>query len=158
LTTNGAGLGDLNQNNQYEVGDVTGTSYGMEAIVYPNGSGTTNFAFNAAADINADGLIDSRDLYGVEMRYAAVGASQAVRDAARAAVLRRGDMNIDGQTNAADIDYLYAHGGNNAWRYDLDVDGWPTPSGADQQDVDVLVRTIFRTNYGDADLNGQIDF
>ena len=83
----------------FEVGDVTGTSYGIESIVYPNGSGTTNFAFNPAADLTNDGLIDSRDLYALPIQYANVNAAPAVKRAARDAVLRRGDMNQDGQTN-----------------------------------------------------------
>ena len=150
----GAGLGDLNFGGTYTAGDVTGTAYGMEALVYPNAQGQTNHSFNAAGDMNADGLMDSRDLYLQRDRFTPISAPRR-RDTRRShAVLRRGDMNDDGFTNAADIDHLYASFGNTAWRYDLDVDGWPTPSGADQQDVDVLVRTIFETDYGDADLNG----
>ena len=48
--------------------------------------------------------------------------------------------------------------GSLLWRYDLDVDGWPTPTQADRDDANVLIRTIFETDYGDADLNGQINF
>jgi hypothetical protein len=87
-----------------------------------------------------------------------VNAPAAARNAAVAAVLRRGDMNQDTFTNAADIDHLHSSFGNTDWRYDLDVDGWPAPSGADRQDADVLIRTIFETDYGDSDLNGVINF
>src|SRR5262249_26401087 len=140
-TTRGAGLGDLNYDGQYAAGDVTGTSYGMEAIVYPNAGGTTNFSFNAAADMNGDGLIDSRDLYAQRDRFVAIGAPAAAINAAKDAVLRRGDItgNFSSPANAADIDNLYANFGNTAWKYDFDVDGWPNPTGADQHDVDVLV-------------------
>ena len=75
-----------------------------------------------------------------------------------AAVRKRGDLNNDGVTNAADIDNLGANFGNTAWKYDFDVSGWPTPNGANRQDADVLIRTIFETDYGDSDLNGRIDF
>src|SRR4029079_19692050 len=114
LATNGAGLGDLNQHNGYETGDVTGTSYGSASIVDPNGSGTTNFVFNPAADLTNDGLIDSRDLYALPVQYNNVNAPAAVKTAARQAVLRRGDVNNDGVSNANDIDHLFANFGNTA--------------------------------------------
>jgi hypothetical protein len=154
----GAGLGDLNHDGLYAPGDVTGTSYGMEALIYPNGAGQTNTQFNASADMNGDGLMDSRDLYLQRDRFVQINAPAGAIAAAKQAVLRRGDMNEDGQTNAADIDFLFTRFGNTAWRYDLDVDGYPTPSGADRQDVDVLVQTIFQTRYGDTDLSGRINF
>ncbi|MBC8108914.1 MAG: hypothetical protein H7Z14_20180 [Anaerolineae bacterium] len=157
-TRRGAGLGDLDFGGTYTIGDVTGTAYGMEAMVYPNAQGQTNHSFNAAADMNADGLMDSRDLYLQRTRFRAISAPAAATAASVAAVLKRGDMNNDGSTNAADIDHLHASFGNADWRYDLDVDGWPTPSGADRQDADVLIRTIFETDYGDSDLNGIVDF
>ncbi|MBC8109247.1 MAG: hypothetical protein H7Z14_21855, partial [Anaerolineae bacterium] len=157
-TTRGAGLGDLDFDGVYEAADVTGPSNSMEQFVYPDGTGGTNFTFNAAADINADGLLDSRDLYGQRDRFRTIGAPAAATNAAVAAVLKRGDVNQDGFTTVADIDHLHASFGNTAWRYDLDVDGWPTPSGADRQDADVLIRTIFETDYGDSDLNGIVDF
>jgi hypothetical protein len=108
--------------------------------------------------MNADGLMDSRDLYLQRDRFRAINAPAAATDAAVAAVLKRGDLNQDGVTNVADIDHMGQSFGSTLWRYDLDVDGWPTPSPADRQDADVLIRTIFETEYGDADLNGQINF
>ena len=158
-TTAGAGLGDLNFDGVYASGDVTGTGYGMEALVYPNAQGNTNTQFNPAADLNADGLIDSRDLYAQRDRYVQIGAPPATIDAARQAVLRRGDLtgNFTGLADATDIDFLYAHLGDTAWKYDFDVDGWPAPSGADQQDVDTLIRRVFQTEYGDANLDGHVN-
>jgi len=127
-------------------------------MVYPNAQGQTNHSFNAAGDMNADGLMDSRDLYLQRDRFRQINAPAAATSAAVAAVLKRGDLNNDGVTDAADIDHLATNFGNSAWKFDLDVDGWPTPSGADRQDADVLIRTIFETDYGDSDLNGIIDF
>jgi len=157
-TTRGAGLGDLDYGGTYTQGDVSGTAYGMESLIYPNASGSTNFAFNAAADMNGDGLMDSRDLYLQRDRFRAINAPLAARNAATAAVLKRGDLNQDGVTDVADIDDMGQHFGNTTWRYDLDVDGWPTPTQADRQDADVLIKTIFETNYGDSDLNKTINF
>ncbi|CAN5709751.1 hypothetical protein BH09PLA1_BH09PLA1_20510 [soil metagenome] len=154
----GAGLGDLDYGGTYTVGDVTGTAYGMEAFVYPNAQGQTNHSFNAAGDMNGDGLMDNRDLYAQRDRFRAIGAPADAKAAAVAAVLRRGDLNQDGFTNIADIDFMGQNFGNTGWRFDLDVDGWPTPSGADRQDADVLIRTIFETDYGDSDLNHSINF
>ena len=61
-----------------------------------------------------------------------------------------GDFDADGAVDAADIDALYANLGDPA--FDLDGD-----SDADQQDVDLLVRIILNTEYGDANFDGQVD-
>jgi glycosidase len=158
-TTRGAGLGDTNFDGTYAANDVSGLSTAMEVLVYPNGSNQNNTQFNAAADLNADGLMDSRDLYGVRDRFRSIGAPPAAITAAENAVRRRGDLSgiYAGFADAGDIDFLYDNFGNTTWRFDLDVDGWPTPSGADQQDVDVLVRIILETEYGDANLDGQVN-
>jgi hypothetical protein len=158
-TTRGAGLGDTNYDGVYAAADVTGPTSSMENLVYPNGAALTNQLFVASADMNGDGLMDSRDLYLQRDRFEQISAPAAAIDAARAAVLRRGDVSGPnlGPADSSDIDFLYANFGNTAWRYDLDADGWPNPTAADQQDVDVLVRTIFRTEYGDANLDGVIN-
>ena len=155
-TSIGAGLGDVNRNGSYEANDVTKATAGMESYVYPDASGNTNTTFQAAADMNGDGLMDSRDLYLQRDRFVSINAPQAAQDAAKQAVLRRGDLNGNyaSAANASDIDHLYANLGNTTWKYDLDVDG----GGADQQDVDTLVQTIFQTRYGDANLDGRITF
>lgn len=158
-TTRGAGLGDTNFNGAYAANDVSGLSTSLEVLVYPNASSQTNAQFNAAGDINADGLMDSRDLYAVRDRFRTIGAPPAAITAAEDAVRRRGDLSgiYAGFADAGDIDFLYNNFGNTTWRFDLDVDGWPTPSGADQQDVDALVRIILETEYGDANLDGQVN-
>ena len=64
-----------------------------------------------------------------------------------------GDVNLDGVVNAADIDAVYAHFGDTTGRYDLNGDGV-----LNQDDVDYLVKTILHTGYGDANLDGKVDF
>jgi glycosidase len=143
-TTVGAGLGDLNFNNAYTTGDVLQ----FETALYAQ-----NTLFNPAADLNADGRIDNRDLFALRDRYVNINAPVEVINEARALELRRGNLNGDGVTNAADIDHLYQSFGSTDWLYDLDVD----ETGADQQDVDVLVRRIFLTEYGDANLDQRVN-
>ena len=68
----------------------------------------------------------------------------------------RGDTNTDGILSADDIDALYAMIGvasDPGTQQDLSGDG-----EIDQADVDVFLREIFRTEYGDLDLNGKIEF
>ena len=72
----------MNFDGVYSAADVTAASNGMEFFVYPDGTGTTNFSFNAAADINGDGLLDSRDLYAKRDRFRAINAP-AVATSAR---------------------------------------------------------------------------
>jgi hypothetical protein len=149
LTTRGLGLGDVNLDSSYSASDVTF----FETLLYPNGQGRTNLQFSPGGDLNADGLIDNRDLFALPALYQSLSQPVA-RAEAQAAVRRRGNLNGDGATNALDIDFLYDNLGSSAWLFDLDTSFSP----ANQSDVDVLVRTIFGTEYGDADLNGVIDF
>jgi T5SS/PEP-CTERM-associated repeat protein len=75
-----------------------------------------------------------------------------------------GDFNVDGAINAIDIDLLAAAAAQSAPNiplYDLNGDGrvtfaiGPTES-ATPSDSDMLIRQILHTQYGDADLNGQV--
>jgi hypothetical protein len=61
-----------------------------------------------------------------------------------------GDFNGDSFVTATDIDLLFAHFNNPS--YDLTGDG-----AANNLDVIYLVRTILGTEYGDADLDGDVD-
>jgi hypothetical protein len=54
--------------------------------------------------------------------------------------------------DAQDIDLIYAHFGTGA-AFDLTGDGL-----VNQADVDYMVKTILHTNYGDANLDGFVDF
>jgi hypothetical protein len=143
-TTFGLGLGDLNFSNSYTTSDVTQ----FEMVLY-----SQNTQFNAAGDLNADGRIDNRDLFALRERYTSVSAPAVVVAEARNAEIRRGNLNGDGVTNAADIDHLYDNFGSTAWLLDLDTSG----GGANQADVDVLVRRIFLAEYGDANLDQTIN-
>ena len=73
---------------------------------------------------------------------------------ARAAGVRivDGDVDIDGNVAATDIDTLFANLGSTDPLYDLDEDG-----DADSADVDRLVGTYLDTFYGDANLDGRVD-
>ena len=68
-----------------------------------------------------------------------------------------GDLDGDGALSASDIDALYAaiRGGSSSdvVEFDLSSDG-----NVDQDDADVLVHQIFVTEYGDFDLDGDVDF
>ncbi len=147
----GAGLGDLNHDGQIAQADITGTNFGFEAELYRR-----NNSFNPAADMNADGLIDSRDLFALESHLAATNALPAVQADMRQVVLRRGNINGEFGTDQWDIDALYARFGKTTaqdnWFEDLDVDG-----NVDQNDVDVLVRQVLRSEFGDFNLDLKID-
>lgn len=64
------------------------------------------------------------------------------------------DFNNDGIVDGTDIDLLYAHFGQNA-TYDLTGDLDHT---VDQSDVDYLVKTVLQSYYGDANLDGEVEF
>lgn len=65
----------------------------------------------------------------------------------------RGDVNESGAIDAVDIDALYAaFGPSSNPRIDLDGNGT-----VNQADVTVLVASILGTQYGDADLDGDVD-
>ncbi len=145
----GAGLGDTNFNGIYEAADVNE----LEGELWRR-----NATFNPAADINGDGLIDNNDLWSLPATLAAAGAGTGVLQEASNAVRRRGDLNFDGFTNAADIDLLFASFGSTDWLFDLDADGGLlSNSPADRDDVVVLVETVLGTAFGDATLDGLVN-
>jgi hypothetical protein len=141
-TIYGRGLGDTNFNGTLGIDDINT----FQSVLY-----SQNQQFNPAADLNADGRIDSKDLFMLKAQLAGAGADSATLDAAHILLLHRGDVNGDGHTNAADIDYLFNHLTSYAWTTDLNSD-----DTANHNDVDTLVQTILGTQYGDSDLNGDV--
>lgn len=145
----GAGLGDINADGAFTTADVANVAGAFEQVLY-----SQNNEFNPAADLNADGFVDNLDLFALPGLYQTAGATQAVRDETRAMIVRRGNINNQNGTDAADIDALYSQfsATGDIWRPDLNVDGQVS-----QPDVDTLVRTILRTEYGDANLDQRVD-
>ncbi|MEM8784017.1 MAG: PEP-CTERM sorting domain-containing protein [Planctomycetota bacterium] len=146
----GAGFGDVNADGQIDAEDIDG-SRTLEFFV-----NLRNRAFNAAADPNGDGLIDTRDLLALGEVFEGEGAEAGTTEAYLEALARRGDQTDDGLLTAEDIDALFANIGtadeDELWRGDLDVDGQ-----VDLADVELLVQSFARTFVGDAQLDGVID-
>ncbi len=108
----------------------------------------------AQGDMNGDGAVDGTD-FNLWVAHRPVAAAAPVF----------GDINLDGVVNATDIDVLFiglqtiedssldplfqAHA---ASVYDLDGDGY-----ADTDDLDYLIHDILNRNYGDANLDGQVN-
>lgn len=144
----GVGLGDLNHNNGYEVGDVYGTTYGFESVLY-----SQNAKFNPAADITADGKVDDNDLWQLRPTLIANNAPSVVVTEARNAELRRGNVNGDGVTDAKDIDYLASHYGQTSWTLDIAADD----GKAGTSDLSAMISHVFNTFTGDVNLDGKVD-
>lgn len=142
----GVGFGDLNHNNSLEPGDLSGTG-GFEQILQSN-----NAQFDAAADITGDGLVDNRDLFGLVDHLTATGAPTPVYAELEGLLARRGDVDQNGQTNAADLELLYASIGGSGALLDVNVDG-----SVDLLDASAFVTDLLRTAPGDYNFDGQVD-
>ncbi len=145
---NGAGIGDLNGDDTFTPVDLTLVPGGFEDILY-----SQNDKFHAAADANADGLVDNRDLFLLGDILTNAGADQPTLDALTQVLLNRADLNEDTFSNAADIDFLYTQFGSVAWLVDLDVSG-----NTDADDVTALIESLFQTSFGDLDLDGTVSY
>ncbi len=145
---NGAGIGDLNSDDTFSPNDLTLVPGGFEDILY-----SQNDKFHAAADANADGLVDNRDLFLLQAALTNAGADQATLLALTGVLNRRADVNADNFSNAADIDFLYTQFGSAAWLTDLDVSG-----NTDADDVTTLIESLFQTSFGDLDLDGTVTY
>lgn len=88
----------------------------------------------------------------VAVRAAGSGLLKAAGQFTRP-IPRLGDLDGSGLVNAADIDLLYDHVPSTDPEYDVNGD-----SAVNQQDVDVLVCTVLGSQYGDTDLDGDVDF
>lgn len=147
-TARGAGLGDTNFDGSFTGADVNGVG------AFEQVANSRNTLFNAAADLNADGLVDNRDLIALPATYNNVGATAAANEA-RSALVRRANVNGDLITTAADIDFLFTRIGTSGdiWLYDLNVDAAVTKA-----DVDTMVTQMLLTRFGDSNLDRKVDF
>jgi hypothetical protein len=91
-------------------------------------------------------------LFALGSSLVASGASQAVLDTYDEVLLRRGDVNHDGMTNAGDVAALHAAFDSSNWLEDLNADGVVSIL-----DVQSLISDIVRTVNGDFDLDRDVD-
>lgn len=147
-TGRGRGLGDTNFDGSFTAADV-GVGSAFEVALY-----SRNTQFNAASDLNADGFVDNRDLLLLPELYQDAAATGAFNEA-RAALVRRANVNGDAITSPADIDLLYTKfgAGGDIWLYDLDVNG-----AVGKSDLDTMVTDMLFTRFGDTNLDRRVDF
>lgn len=143
----GLGFGDLNADGMLQVSDIQGLGGAFEQILH-----SQNSQFHPAADLDGNGLVDNRDLFLLGAHLESHGAEANVLAAYDGVLVRRGDIDQNGATDAADVAALYAAIGDTAWRADLNVDGI-----IDTEDVQTLVTQLVRTTYGDFNLDGVVD-
>jgi alpha-amylase len=145
----GVGLGDLTSRGGLQTNDILGSGVNaFEGVLF-----SQNTLFNAAADVDANGLVDNRDLFGLGDALTAQGASVAVLDAYDTLLLKRGDVNQDGVTNGADVAALHgSFGATGNWMKDLNVDGT-----VNLADVSTLITELVRTTHGDFNLDRVVD-
>jgi len=138
----GAGLGDLNFDGSFTPEDIAGVDGAFEQVLY-----SQNMLFNPAADLNADGRVDTHDLLLLDD----VITDPATLNEVEAVKFRRTDFDSDGQRDGADIDQLVGAFGSDAWLYDLTVDGV-----VNFDDLTLMVFDFLDTRFGDANLDGKV--
>ncbi|MFT3786230.1 MAG: hypothetical protein QM770_08700 [Tepidisphaeraceae bacterium] len=152
-TNKGAGLGDLNFDGAYTTADVTGNSSAFEAVHYSEN--TANWQFNPAADFNGDGRVTFTDMVALRAKYKSLGSGAvAASNAAKTALLTR--VNFDGNSaGPSDVDLLVSKYGVTIgnWSWDLNNDG-----NVSSADLALMINGAFETRFGDANLNGFVDF
>ena len=120
----GAGFGDLDSDGLWTAADITNSDFGFERV-----HNSRNTVFNAAADVTADGLVDTRDMLALETALTASGSTAAAALAELGAVkFRRVNYQNDAVLNETDLALLRVNVGlpltaEAIWTYDLDVDG-----------------------------------
>lgn len=111
------------------VGDLTPGAYGWEV----------DFAIAQMGMLPSGGEFITGYLSGSEFNLNILAAA--------------GDRNFDGQTDALDIDKVFANIGKGVSQWDINDDGT-----VDQADVDELVGNILGCRYGDTNLDYAVDF
>jgi hypothetical protein len=147
----GAGLADVDGDDDFDVADVTE----FETVLWSPSTTNDNDPFhNPAADLNGDGWVDTTDLLQLPETLQAQGAVTAAVSEAEAAIVRRGNVNLEFGTDQADINRLFEakNAGNTRWLFDLNRSGV-----ADAADVTLLVEAILDTDFGDTDLDGVVN-
>ena len=120
----------------------------FEDVLYSQGA-----KFNAAAGLDGDGVVTNLDLIAVGPELVAGGAGAGALSAYNSLLIRRGNVNGDATTDAADVAALYDNFGSTAtWLLDLNVDGV-----IDVEDVRTLVGDLARTSFADFNLDGRVD-
>jgi len=110
----------------------------------------------AAADLNGDGTGDliigahDSDVNG----HSAAGQTFVVFGSQSNEYFDEGDINGDGVVNADDIDLMNDHINSDVFTSRDDLNG---DSFVDTDDRDILVRDILGTEYGDGDLDQDVD-
>ena len=140
-------IGALSTDDQVGTHDVLLNAAGVDLVQRWIDSPMTNFGIIIYNDAATDGMEIRTSEYGV------IGERPKLSLALTSEQLV-GDVNVDQEVNAADIDHVCASlatGGGNG-RVDLNQDGV-----VDMQDVDLLVQDILGTQYGDATLDGVVD-
>lgn len=145
-TNLGLGFGDLNSDNQINPADVTGP-VGFETVLY-----SQNDQFNAAADVNGDGLVDNVDLFLIVDPILEGATDPRVAIRVDEMLQRRADVNDDGVTDEADMAALFAGLGSDDWLLDIDGDGV-----VELEDAQLLVTGLVRSTPGDFNLDGVVD-
>ncbi|WP_231956496.1 alpha-amylase family glycosyl hydrolase [Posidoniimonas polymericola] len=142
----GLGIGDANADGLYTVSDLVGFG-GFEPVLR-----SQNAVFRATLDATGDGLIDARDLIPLGAALAAGDASAAVLAEYDAMLLRRADLDQDGDADTDDLLALIANFGSGVWDFDLNVDGATGPA-----DSRVFVTQLLGAVPGDYNLDGAVD-
>jgi carbohydrate esterase-like sialic acid-specific acetylesterase len=119
---------------QLQIADEDPDAYFVETVGLTRRDNNTNVHFDAAG------------LDGLGRRFADAFLSTLTPPVP-------GDFNRDGLVNAADVDQLFAEiaAGTHGDTYDLTDDGLVTGDDADH-----MIRVILGTEYGDANLDGQV--